>query len=261
VAAGRLLSPGETISDSDLVEVRLNYPSGTPADAAAWSNIVADIVKPNNRGATIGRTVAKEIKMGVPLMESSLAPINREANLPDWKIKIPEGTRAVAIPIAGAGAVNGLVEVGDKVDVLVTIDVPNDDSGAQQQNMTIPMRMGDQVQNVTVPTGARDKGDPMTFFLLQNVEVLSVGAQTYREDELADDDPLAAMAAKARGGGGGITVALPPDKVLLLTFALSGGDATFALALRTPNDESLYDTLNNPPAEYKQLLMTVGATR
>jgi pilus assembly protein CpaB len=250
VAAAKLLAPGHVIADSDLVTGQVPYPVITQQNQAVWRSVFQDFVAPDNRNTLVGRQVAQEIQPGFPVLQSSLKPVERQAQRMDWKSKITEGKRAIAIPVDSARAVNGLVTVGDHVDVLATISVP--------------VRMGDVTQNLQVPMGGgnRQRGEPMTFFLLQDVEILSVGGQTFRTEEVDTEDPLQAMAAKQQSGGGrGVTVALTSEQVLMLTFAITAGDSNFTLALRTPGDQSLYDTVNKPPAGFKELLTMVNAKR
>jgi Flp pilus assembly protein CpaB len=261
VAAKENLQPGHVLSVGDLVTGRVAYPASTRNSAAVWSFVLNDFVDPGNLNSLVNRTVNREIPAGFPILVTSLKSEERVTHRMDWKsAKISDGKRAIAIPVNEAQAVNGLVEVGDHVDVLVTVTVPTRDGEGETEMMTVPMRMGDTTQNVKIPTGRGKRGEPMTFYLLQDVEILSVGSKTFRVEEVDMEDPLQAMAA-GRGGGRGVTVALSPDQALLLSFVIASGDSEFTLALRTPGDQSLYDTTNKAPASFKELMLLLGVQR
>lgn len=258
VAAKQTLEPGTTIADANLTVGTVPLPTQNVQQGAVWKAVTQDFVQPINRASLVGRVVSAEIMTGYPVLEASLQPVEREQHRMDWRAKITANKRAVAIPVNAKSSVNGLVEVGDHVDVLVTINVPNDNSKTPQTTVDVPVPMGTGTQKISMPAGgAAKQGDPMTFYLLQDVEILSVGTKTFRAEDLDANDPLAAMAAR-QGAGGGVTVGLTPDQVLLLAFVSSAGNADFTLSLRSPDDPSLFDTTNKPPASFKSLLAFLG---
>ncbi|MGH9379449.1 MAG: Flp pilus assembly protein CpaB [Thermoanaerobaculia bacterium] len=126
VVAARDLDVGTTLEPAD-VQV-LDWPGGaTPAGYAAAPDEV------------VGRGVVQPIHANEPVLPFKLAAADLGRGL---AMLVPEGMRAVSVPVDDVVAVAGWVRPGTRVDVLVTLDrLPN-------------------------------QSEPMTQIVLQNVEVL-----------------------------------------------------------------------------------------
>jgi len=114
-----------------------------------------------------------------------------------FSYRIPENRRALSISMNEVMAVSGLVDVGDRVDMLLTM------------TPTIP--------------GAK----PRTFNLLQNMEIIAIGAQIVTADD------------GAQHLAGTMTLSVTPEEAQMITFAEAQG--TFRLALRNPVDQRELD--------------------
>ena len=84
------------------------------------------------------------------VLESKLAPVGAGAGLPTV---IPAGMRAVSVKVDEVIGVAGFVLPGTRVDVLVTVEAPEEDS------------------------------EPVTKLVLQNVQVLAAGESIQRDSE------------------------------------------------------------------------------
>jgi pilus assembly protein CpaB len=138
VVAARDLAIGTLIKDLDVKVVE--WSGAIPAQA---------VLKPED---AVNRGVVSPIYAGEPLLESRLAAKGGGAGL---AATIPQGKRAVAIPVNDITGVAGFVTPGMRVDVLMMGRPPNASAAVGTQTKT----------------------------LLQNMEVLSAGQQIQKDAE------------------------------------------------------------------------------
>ncbi len=134
VVASRDLRKGEKIS-ADNVAVR-----PIPADYAH-----SDAVTPGEFERLEGQTLAYSVKSGEMVMWSQM----ESKKVPTFSARIESGHRAITVPVDEINSISGMLEPGDMVDLMVTVD-----------------------QN----------GKKVTLLLLQSVAVLATGQR-------ASDDP------------------------------------------------------------------------
>jgi len=106
VVATHDLRAGDRVGPGDVEERRVHsdgVPSGTVGAA----------------GAAVGAYVAWPLASGEPLLARMLRP-SRSGAAAARGLAVPDGDRAVAVPVQPAGAVGGLLAPGDRVDVFVT---------------------------------------------------------------------------------------------------------------------------------------------
>lgn len=101
----------------------------------------------------VGRGVISAIYAGEPILDSRLAPVGSGGGLSST---IPKGMRAIAVKVDDVVGVAGFVTPGQRVDVLVSGNPPNEDT----------QKYGTQVRT-----------------LLQNIEVLSAGQDIQKDAE------------------------------------------------------------------------------
>jgi pilus assembly protein CpaB len=97
----------------------------------------------------VGRGLIAGVRANEPMLASKLAEPGSGAGLP---IVIPEGMRAMSIPVDQVVGVSGFVTTGTRVDVLLTIQPPGQD-------------------------------ESITQIILQNLSVLAAGQVYQRDDE------------------------------------------------------------------------------
>lgn len=111
--------PARTIIQTNQLEVK-NVPlTGYPQGGSSSVEEVA------------GKILLVEVKKGDFLLGPLLEAPYKSGSAPDvqtgsFSLTVPEGKRAVAIPVSSVGSVGFQVKPGDRVDVLVTIDVKQD---------------------------------------------------------------------------------------------------------------------------------------
>jgi len=146
-----------------------------------------------------------------------------------FSVITPPGKRAVTINLDTLAAVGGLINPGDRVDIIAQLDIP-DTEGA--------------------------KKNPVTSVLFQNIQVLAIGtnfkpignALTYQAQQ------------KARALT--ITLAMSPEEAGLMTFAKTNGKLN--LSLRSPEERgkqvlevASWDALSNYVLENQGTELTI----
>lgn len=211
VAAAREIPLGSLITREDVKLV--DWPASSPV-AGAISR-VEDAV---DRGALMG------IVVNEPLTTAKVAAQGVGSGLPPT---ITKGMRALSLKVNEVVGVAGFVVPGSRVDVLVTIEVP-DASGA----------------------GGRD--NRMTRVVVSNAQVLTAGTRIDQETATKEGKPIAASV---------VTVLVTPEDAERLALAQNEGQIT--LTLRNPLDAEATGTpgaklgsllgyqTDNTPAEVK----------
>jgi len=138
VVAARDLAAGEVLGEDDVRAV------DWPGDAvpAGYAQAVPEV---------IGRGLMQAVRTNEPLLDSRLADRNGYGGL---AIVIPEGMRAIGVRVDEIVGVAGFIDRGTRVDVLLTIDPPDD-----------------------------GRSDHVTRIILQNIEVAARGQQIERDPE------------------------------------------------------------------------------
>lgn len=174
VVAGKDLPLGTVLKPEDLRLI--DWPGGAvPAGFAATAEEV------------VGRGLITPLAANEPVLKTKLASKEAGGGL---SITIPEGMRAVSVKVDEVIGVAGFVLPGTKVDVMVTVQPP-EENGSQRQ--------------------------PITKLVLQNVQALASG-QTIQRD--ADGKPQTVTA---------ITLMVSPEDAEKLVLAANEGRIQLAL--------------------------------
>lgn len=146
--------------------------------------------------------VAHRIEANSMILTSNFATVSTSSSLAS---RIPPGERAMAVPVDSISGVSGLLNPGDRVDVLGTFPV------------------GSKEQLVEDGTGGASVGY-MTITLLQNVTLLAVGQEISGIGSAAQ-----AGGGEARGGYSAVTVSVTIGEAELLTIAQTRGELMLLL--------------------------------
>jgi pilus assembly protein CpaB len=136
VVAKRDLLRGEALS-SDNLAVR-----AIPADYAQSGAVV-----PEQFGSIEGETIGFDLKAGEMLMWSQM----EGKKVPTFSTRIESGRRAITVAVDEINSISGLLEPGDLIDLLVTVD-------QQGKKLTVPLIQGVRV----MATGQRSVDDPQS---------------------------------------------------------------------------------------------------
>jgi len=151
-------------------------------------------ILPKDESRAIGRGVLSEIYEGEPIIENRLAAVGSGGGL---AATIPPGMRACAVKVDDVVGVSGFVTPGMRVDVLISGTPPGEQSASQG-------------------TVART--------LLQNIQVLSAGADIQKDNE-----------GKAKSVQV-VNLLVTPEQAETLSLV---GNLTIRLVLRNPLDTKI----------------------
>lgn len=258
VIAARDLRAGVVLTQGDLQSTTIRIPQ-IGAGRSVWEFVFGELTPGDKTGTLVGRKVLRNLRAGTPILESMLEPTALEAPALDWRNNIPRGRRALSIPVDSVGLVSGLVQVGDRVDMLVTLEVPKPEEETAS-SVVVPVPMGDALTNVSVPMGSVTPSEGMTCYLLQDVEILAVGSQTVKPAEVAGD-LFRDLGALPASNAGSVTVALTPEQAQLVVFAINSSSSKFTLTMRAPGDRTIVDTELTSATTLDALFEAVGIQR
>ena len=154
----------------------------------------------------LGQPVSQDIEAGSMILTSDFAVAEVARTL---SARVPSEERAMTVPVDAVSGVGGLLQPGDRVDILGTFPVG-------QRDELIPEASGGESIGY------------VTMSLLQNVTLLAVGQR------IAD----VGQGGQARSGGGysNVTMAMTPDEAELMVIAQTRGELTLLLRNREDLD-------------------------
>lgn len=140
--------------------------------------------------------------------------------------KIPENMRAIAIPVDEIMGVGGYVEKEDRVDLLISYELP------QEKEQQAPADDEEQAEEEKTETGTT------TITQIQNLEVLEVGPLTFSEEGIAQ---------KSKGVTTSVVLLAKPEQAEIIAYAVQTGQ--IHMSLRNPLDHEIlapsqYDSTN-----------------
>jgi Flp pilus assembly protein CpaB len=215
VVVARTPIGAETIIRADMVRVEEVDPASLEGEALP-NGAVTEV------GYVVGRPAVRDIAEG-EILTTALVPPPESPDPDDWELE--EEYLAVALPANDILSQWGAVNVGDHVDVLLSLDVILETPMyPQEEAQALPE--GESLQILT-----RDQSmDKVSALVLQNLEVLRI----IQEPQTAQEEEAAAPRQRAM-----ILKITPQDAVLLKYFRNSG--ANMDLALRASENATLYD--------------------
>ncbi len=186
IVAAKKLDLGARLAPDDLKES--NWPAATPLEGS-----FSDPTK------IVGRGVIVSMMPNEPVLDSKLAPVEAGAGL---TAVIPDGMRAISIPVNVVIGVSGFVLPGSRVDLILTGVPPDDVKGAKDNEMA-------------------------SKIILENLQVLAVGQNVQKD---AEGKPQTVPVA---------TLLVTPEQSEKI--ALAHGEGRIQLALRNPLDIKTVD--------------------
>lgn len=202
VAANEDLPAGTVLTGSDLTTIDVFESS------MQRGTITADRAK-----MVIGKTLVYSLAKNNAVTWLHIG-VDRD-NLTKLSNIVPDGMRAIAIPVSSETAVAGLVQPNDLVDVLGTFTFDTDNPGEYET---------------------------VTFTVLQNVTVLATGTQTA--------NTAIQTSARRRNSYNTVSIAVTPAEAELLAFSMHV-KGTLALSLRNPKDIKVEPS--HPPINFQKL--------
>lgn len=192
VVASKPVSPGEsiTLENMAIADIPQKY---LPQDA----------IPPTEFGLYAEKTILVPLDPGRPLLKSYISGLSHQSS---FSAQLKSGWRAMTIPVDELNAVAGMLEAGDFIDLVISGEQENEESGTQ---------------------------DYVLRRLMEKVEVLATGTMTRIDVQYAKangvypDEPFY----------GTITIAVPA--YLVTEILMAREEETLNILLRHPNDESV----------------------
>jgi pilus assembly protein CpaB len=229
LTAARAIAAGETLTAADVEVVYV------PAEAKGTRVLT-------RAAQAVGETALVAIPQGEQILAGSVG--DDLAKVPETYAKnVPVGMRAVSIESAEAIGVGGLVQPGDRVDVIAAMEL---------KPVRQTLRLEDALAN------EQPDGDPfpMAELIVQDVEVLAIGQALDPSAPAAPEKSTQAEESAGQPGGpavrpeaASVTLLVNPTQALRLLLAVEA-EANFRLLLRAPGDTTVTEL---PPA-----LITAG---
>jgi pilus assembly protein CpaB len=164
----------------------------------------------------IGQTARRAISAGAQVHASDFKVSN------NITLNVPKGKRAFAIEVNELTGVGNLVNVGDNVDVMITL-------GAAAFPVVQVLRDG----TITVVTGLNSTSVKLPL-LLENVQILGTIEQAVAAPAQAQGAPAASSPPSLTGANKLLILAVTPAQAEVLLFARTTG--TLDVILRSPQD-------------------------
>ena len=156
-----------------------------------------------------GRVALRPIVVGEPILASKVSGTDGRAVL---SANLPEGQRAIAIPVSAVNGVAGFVRPGDVVDVLLTRQIPGE--GATGDDLMVNVVL-ERVQVLAIDQSANEADTAPKVGATATVQVDMYGAQklilaqrigslslALRNVQNQMSDRFAVVTARDLGGGG-----------------------------------------------------------
>lgn len=215
----------------------------------------------------IGDMALVAIPKGEQILASSVGNATADAAPRTFAGDVPVGMRAVAIALEETVGAGGLVQPGDRVDVIASYQLkPIRPAATVEEALGMTGRKpssnesteSEKTGDASDAQSSDDDDFPVAELLVQDVEVLAIGQQlttTAEPPPAATTENGADAATEATGpaprpDAASVTLLVDPSQALRLLLAVQA-DGTFRLLLRSPGDTT---TTELPPA-----LITNGA--
>jgi pilus assembly protein CpaB len=194
--------------DAELVEIFVaqgEVPAGTAATDAADAGLLARDTAPRvnvPEGAITGLEQIDGLFTVESILPGEIVLRDRWGASEEVAVgfEIPEGFEALSVEVQIPPGVAGYIRGGDRISLIATVETPG--------------------ETVTDPDGTvtEEPGEVLTQYLLQGIEVLTVGQRTIETEE-----PQAAPSTVL------LTVALVPEDAERMVFAIENASLYFTL--------------------------------
>lgn len=175
--------------------------------------------------SALGRISRTELHSGEILLESRLVHPDKVVN-EDLAFAIPKGHVVIAMPPTDLMSTLGLLKPGDRVDFLVSLEVPSE--------------LSDAGESTNSSTGT----NLVTVDAMQNLEITAVAVGSLPQADTQGNFGLGESAPEASvqfNMPKALLFAVKPQEALILKHAIDSG-GIIDLALRAPDDDQFVET-------------------
>lgn len=140
------LAPHQAVTQ--VVVAKTDLPAGSMVDADTMSvralptdGLSSSAIRPEGFDAIDGGRLVAPLKAGEPLIAAVVAPVSSEA----FAARVRAGVRAMTIAVDEVNALSGMLQPGDRIDLLVSARPPGRSGMDRESDITMPL-----MQDVTV---------------------------------------------------------------------------------------------------------------
>lgn len=258
---------------------RFPLPAGTTLTAEMFEieQITIDQQSANAVGSVpeaVGRVTAFEVRQGEQLRADHLEPIDAVgAPAETFAYTVPVGKRAFSIVFDEVIGVGGLVQPGDRVDIVAFFELDVDTITGKPEKVDTPEEGDEPATPEASPTASGPTPTPklveytqfIATYIVQNVEVLAVAQALSADDPGYTGGQSAAAPTEtpvmtvdpsmptpvptagqpvARPTALSVTLAVTPEeaqRLMLAAMTVRDAKGGLRLALRAPGDTTIYD--------------------
>ncbi len=189
------------------------------------------------RQLLIGRVAAGPISAGSILTAAQWTEITVEV-IP-LSEQIPSGKQAITITTSNVQGVNGFVEAGDRINMIITLDIEFDLIPVDFEGITLPDAgdTGEETATIEADPDAETVVVTYTRYVLQGLPVLATGREIRPDEEAPPtvevEDGAAAegedAAAEDQGNSTIFTLEVTPDQAERIVYAFENGSIWLTL--------------------------------
>lgn len=226
------VEPEVTVEYGSVVVAATNIPEHVKIteEMLLVKELPVEAIHPNAARSTadlVGFTTTMNILADEQILKSKIAADDVQSGL---SYQIPENMRAIVIPTSEVSGLAGYLQIGDKVDMLVTYNnqtEPGQHPGITTPVETTPDEEEPDPEEPVEPTPPEEIEEYIeTITQMQNVEILAIGIKP----QMSEDGSIAQNA----GVPSSVTLLVTPEQAEVVTYILN--TATFQLTLRNPVD-------------------------
>ncbi|NOY55069.1 MAG: Flp pilus assembly protein CpaB [Actinobacteria bacterium] len=164
--------------------------------------------------------------------------------------RIPEGRQAITVSVDSVRGVNGFIEPGDRINVIVTLQAGISDFVQQSVDSGVPLSP-DELAAIEQQVNA----GLITRFVMQGLPVLAVGSKIRAEENVDRNVTVTTVAAEgeqpADQSRGVLTLEVTPEEAERLVFTFENGSVWLTLVpadfVPVPTEGVTRDTLFEEP--------------
>ncbi|MDD2426999.1 MAG: Flp pilus assembly protein CpaB [Eubacteriales bacterium] len=240
--------PEVTVVYNDVVVAAVNVPVNTEITAGMLrvESLPQEAIHANSSGDIndfLGYTTVMPITEGEQILKSKIALDDGRSAL---SYQIPENMRAVVVPTGEVSGLAGYLQIGDKVDLLVTYSgrsaqeleepepaesEPGEPEATEPEPVETEPGETEETAAEDLEPGEEEEAETLSYTItqFQNLEVLELGVSDYVNAE--------GNVVKAYGVPTSVTLLVSPEQAEVLVFMLNTG--TFQMSLRNPTDDTI----------------------
>jgi Flp pilus assembly protein CpaB len=208
-------------------------------DTDQKEDVPADVIDSEEKLRTIlnGKVAAGPISAGSILNAAQWVEVT--VDVIPLSEQIPSGKQAITISTSNVQGINGFVEAGDRINMIITLDIEFEQIPVDFEGVTLP-DVGAGDEGATTPEGEETETVVVTYtrYVLQGLPVLAAGREIRPDDDApptvdaGDEDPATEgeqAPEEDTGNSTVFTLEVTPDQAERIVYAFENGSIWLTL--------------------------------